>query len=190
MVNLKFMICLSILECYVFQDCSQQGQSDCMCPLNSYSNARCHSSQGKACDLNKMACVKVCPTDNLAEEECLCGTTSYCKPGQSCKNNNCHTSCINDQIVSENCDCGSVACGVGALCKDDTCFSPCPNYDIAPEIGCICGTNNIFCNEGQMCRDGDCLFPSQTQVSVIFLIIGLFFVLTLSIVCFMLFFIV
>ena len=63
---------------------------------------------------------------------------------------------------------------------------PCPNDDIAPIMGCICGENGNVCNEGQKCNVVVCLYPPPTLVSVILLIIGLFFALTLVLVCFIL----
>ncbi len=64
-------------------------------------------------------------------------------------------------------------------------LSSCPNDDIASNE-CICGANGNVCNEGQKCNGVVCLYPPPTQVSVIFLIIGLFFALTLILVCFIL----
>ena len=55
----------------------------------------------------------------------------------------------------------------------------CPNDDIAPKMGCMCGENGNVCNEGQKCNVVVCLYPPPSPVSVIFLIIGLFFALTL-----------
>ena len=68
-------------------------------------------------------------------------------------------------------------------------LSSCPNDDIAPEIGCTGGEITNVCGEGQICNSGVCLYPPPTLVSVIFLIIGLFFALTLILVCFILWFI-
>ena len=86
--------------------------------------------------------------------------------------------------------CGSNGniCNEGQKCYTGDCFflSACPNDDIAPKIGCICGANGNICKEGQKCNDVVCLYPPPTQVSVIFLIIGLFFALTLILVCFIL----
>ena len=47
-------------------------------------------------------------------------------------------------------------------------LSSCPNDDIAPEIGCMCGSNGNICNEGQKCNVVVCLYPPPTPVSVIF----------------------
>jgi hypothetical protein len=38
-------------------------------------------------------------------------------------------------------------------------LSACPNVEIAPENGCIYGTNNNICNQGLMCIAGVCLSP-------------------------------
>ena len=100
------------------------------------------------------------------------------------------SSCPNDDIASNECICGANGnvCNEGQMCYSGDCIflSACPNDDIAPKIGCICGANGKICKEGQKCYDVVCLYPPPTQVSVIFLIIGLFFALTLILVCFIL----
>ena len=100
------------------------------------------------------------------------------------------SSCPNDDIASNECICGANGnvCNEGQMCYSGDCIflSACPNDDIAPKIGCICGANGNICKEGQKCNDVVCLYPPPTQVSVIFLIIGLFFALTLILVCFIL----
>ena len=80
--------------------------------------------------------------------------------------------CHNNTILSDRCFCGDFLCSSNQLCNGTLCLNSCPKYDIAPEIGCICGSNNYVCNEGQICKNGHCFYPPP---SILFLIIGLFF---------------
>ena len=139
---------------------------------------------GELCNSNNI-CVPVCTSDNTAPNiGCICGgITNICNEGQLCNsNNNCLSDCPSDNTAPDiGCICGGITniCNEGQLCKDGNCLSPCPNDDISPEIGCICGANRNVCNEGQICYVVDCSYPPPTPVSVLFLIIGLFFALTL-----------
>ena len=139
---------------------------------------------GELCNSNNI-CVPVCTSDNTAPNiGCICGgITNICNEGQLCNsNNNCLSDCPRNNTAPDiGCICSGITniCNEGQLCKDGNCLSPCPNDDIAPEIGCICGANRNVCNEGQICNIVDCWYPTPTPVSVLFLIIGLFFALTL-----------
>ena len=139
---------------------------------------------GELCNSNNI-CVPVCTSDNTAPNiGCICGgITNICNEGQLCNsNNNCLSDCPRNNTAPDiGCICGGITniCNEGQLCKDGNCLSPCPNDDISPEIGCICGANRNVCNEGQICNIVDCWYPTPTPVSVLFLIIGLFFALTL-----------
>ena len=141
-------------------------------------------NEGQLCNSNNN-CLSDCPRNNTAPDiGCICGgITNICNEGQLCNsNNNCLSDCPSDNTAPDiGCICGGITniCNEGQLCKDGNCLSPCPNDDIAPEIGCICGANRNVCNEGQICNIVDCWYPTPTPVSVLFLIIGLFFALTL-----------
>ena len=100
-------------------------------------------------------------------------------------------SCPNDDIApTMGCICGANGnvCKEGQKCYSGDCFflSACPNDEIVPKMGCICGADGNVCKEGQKCNVVVCLYPPQSPVSVIVLIIGLFFALTLVLVCFIL----
>ena len=100
-------------------------------------------------------------------------------------------SCPNDDIAPKmGCMCGENGniCEEGQKCYSGDCYflSACPNDEIVPKMGCICGTDGNVCKEGQKCNVVVCLYPPPTLVSVIVLIIGLFFALTLVLVCFIL----
>ncbi len=155
-------------------------ENGCMC--RSIQNI---CSNGQFCNSNNK-CLSSCPNDKTAPENgCMCSSIqNICSNGQFCNSNNiCLSSCPKYDIAPDiGCTCGSVTniCNEGQMCNSkNICLSPCPKYDIAPEIGCICGANRNVCNEGQICYVVDCSYPPPTPVSVLFLIIGLFFALTL-----------
>ena len=187
MIHLTSFFILFILLVYTDSEfCQIQFQTNCWC---GNINNQCDSNKDEKCNLLNTKWIKPCNTfNNLAPiQGCYCDG-NVCLENQICKDGLCFSPCTNNAIISDNqCFCGENGnvCLENQICQDGDCLSPCTNNAVS-DNPCFCHENSNVCLQGQMCKDGDCLSPPPSPVSAIFLIIGLFFGLTLMFIFFLL----